>query len=389
MAAAAVLVVPLAGGVSLGAPVDPRPAVSVTFNGAVHTAVYWGDTIYVGGDFTTATWDGHYVARPHAAAVDARTGALLPWSPQVDNTVRAVDVDDSGVYLAGDFHLVDGASRDNLAKVDHAGVLQPTFKHRIDGHPYSVSAGGGRLYVGGTITGVDGQVRTGVAAFDLATGELDPAWHPYLNDRAHVVRYTPGRVYIGGKFDAVDGLRGTMKIAAVDPVTGAVDLGFWSHIAAMVNDIAVVDGTVYVGVDGGGGRASAMDPTGLIRWTAATDGAVQAIAVLDGVVYLGGHFDNVCSTAHTGLMGVCLDGAVPRVKLAAFDVASGALLDWTADGNGSVGVRALRANTELGQVVAAGAYTAVNGVPQRRFALFNPVSPTAADLTRQAGPPKR
>ncbi|MBV1851264.1 hypothetical protein [Catellatospora tritici] len=376
-----VLVVVLADGVSRSAPVDPRPAGSVTFNGPVHTAAYWGDTIYVGGDFTTATWGGHNVARLHTAAVNARTGALLPWSPQVDATVRTIDADSDGVYLAGNFHLVNGAGRDNLAKVDHAGVLQPTLKHRIDGHPDSMSVGGGRLYLGGSITAVDGQARTGVAAFDLVTGELDPQWHPYLNDVVNVVRYTAGRVYLGGRFDSVDGARGTKKIAALDPVTGAVDPGFWSHVSAMVNDIAIVDGSIYVGIDGGGGRVSSMDLTGQVRWTVATDGAVQAVTVLDGVLYLGGHFDNVCGSANTGHLGVCLDGATRRVKLAAVDPGSGALLGWIADGNGSVGVRALRSSKELGQLVAAGAYTAVNGSPQRRFALFNLVSPTASDIT--------
>ncbi|MDI1460956.1 hypothetical protein QEZ54_08270 [Catellatospora sp. KI3] len=376
-----VLVVVLVGGVSQGAPVEPVPAGSATFNGAVHTAAYWGDTIYVGGDFTTATWDGHIVARPHAAAVDARSGALLPWSPQVDAGVRAIEADAGGVYLAGKFHKVNGAGRDNLAEVDHAGVLQPALNHRVDGHAYSMSLGGGRLYVGGSITAVDGQVRTGAAAFDLATGELDAQWHPTLNDVVNVVRYTPGRVYLGGRFDSVDGVKGTRKIAALDPVTGVPDPGFRSHVNAMVNDLAVADGSVYVGVDGGGGRASAMDLAGLVRWTVATDGAVQAMTVLDGVLYLGGHFDNVCASANTGHLGLCRDGATRRVKLAALDPASGALLGWIADGNGSVGVRALRSSPELGQLVAAGAYTSLNGSPQRRFALFNLLSPTASGIT--------
>ncbi|MFD0595394.1 hypothetical protein ACFQZ4_26185 [Catellatospora coxensis] len=53
---------------------------------------------------------------------------------------------------------------------------------------------------------------------------------------------------------------------------------------------------------------------------------------------------------------------------------SGDLLPWTANGNGSVGVNTLSASRELGQLVAAGAYTAINGSAQRRFALFNLVS---------------
>ncbi|MBV1852081.1 PQQ-like beta-propeller repeat protein [Catellatospora sp. NEAU-YM18] len=370
------LLAPLAGAAALTAPVNPKPTPSVTFNGEVHATTYWGDTIYVGGDFTSATVGGSTVKRSHAAAVNARTGALLPWNPQVDAMVRAIATDGDGVYLAGDFHAVNGVSRDSLAAVSHSGVLQSTFKHNIsNGRPYDVSVGGGRLYLGGSFTVVDGHTRLGVAAFDLATGALDPNWNPKVNDVVRAVLYTPGRVYLGGRFSSVNSLRGTAKIAAVDPANGAVDPGFFSHVSAMVHDIAVSGDTVYAGIDGTGGRASAMDTAGTVRWTVTTDGDVQAIAVLDDVVYLGGHYDNVCRSAATGPKGVCIDGSIRRVKLAAVSASTGNLLTWTANGNGSVGVIALRASKELGQVVAGGAYTAVNGSPQRRFALFNLVSP--------------
>ncbi|MDI1461794.1 hypothetical protein QEZ54_12495 [Catellatospora sp. KI3] len=376
------LLAPLTGAATLAAPVNPKPSPSVTFNGEVHATTYWGDTIYVGGDFTAATVGGSTVSRSRVAAVNARTGALLPWNPKVDGMVRAIATDSDGVYLAGDFQSVNGSSRDSLAKVNHSGVLQSTFKHSISsGRPYDVSVGGGRLYLGGSFAVVDGHTRRGVAAFDLNTGALDLNWNPKLNDVVRAVLYTPGRVYLGGKFSSVNGLRGTAKMAALDPATGAVDLGFWSHISAMVHDITVSGSSVYAGIDGTGGRASAMDTAGNVRWTVTTDGDVQAIAVLDDVVYLGGHYDNVCRSAATGPKGVCIDGSIRRVKLAAVSAGSGNLLDWTANGNGSVGVIALRASEQLGQVVAGGAYTAVNGSTQRRFALFNLVSPQGLGIS--------
>ncbi|WP_191838439.1 hypothetical protein [Catellatospora chokoriensis] len=372
-AALGVLISPLAFTAVLAAPVNPSPAPSVTFNGEVLATAYWGSTIYVGGDFTSATSNGKSVGRSRLAAVDARTGALLPWNPGADARVTALTVDGGGVYAAGSFHKVNGVNRDNLAKISTSGAVQSTFKHSISGTPYAIAVGHGRVYLGGSITSVNGQERTRAAAFDANTGALDPNWRPHVNDIVRAVLVSSDRVYLGGRFNAVNWLKGTGKVAAVDPARGEVDLGFWSHVTAMVHDLALDGGTLYAGIDGGGGRATAMDLAGNARWTITTDGDVQAVAVLDGTVYLGGHFDNVCRGANVGNKGVCLDGSDRRVKLAAVTTA-GELLPWTANGNGSVGVNTLSANRDLGQLVAAGAYTAINGNPQRRFALFNLVS---------------
>ncbi|MEV4414526.1 hypothetical protein [Catellatospora sp. NPDC049609] len=372
-AALGMLIPPLAVSAALAAPVNPDPAPSVTFNGEVLATAYQGTTIYVGGDFTSATSNGRSVKRSRLAAVDARTGALLPWAPTADGKVTALAADASGVYVAGSFHRIAGVSRDNLAKVDAAGNVHPGFRHSISGTPYALAVGHGRLYLGGSITSVDGQERTRAAAFDAGSGALDPGWRPYVNDLVRALLVAPDRVYLGGRFNAVNWLKGTAKVAAVDPARGDVDLRFWSQVTAMVHDLALSGGTLYAGIDGTGGRATAMDLAGNAKWTITTDGDVQAITVLDGIVYLGGHFDNVCKSANTGNKGLCLDGSIQRVKLAAVTLA-GDLLPWTANGNGSIGVNALSANPELGQLVAGGAYTAINGSAQRRFALFNLVN---------------
>jgi hypothetical protein len=372
-AALGALVSPLAFSAVLAAPVNPSPAPSVTFNGEVLATAYAGSTIYVGGDFTTVTSNGSSVKRSHLAAVDARTGGLLPWNPGADARVTAIATDSSGVYVAGSFHKIAGENRDNLAKISSSGTVSSAFRHSISGTPYALAVGHGRLYLGGSITSVNGQERTRAAAFDAGTGALDPYWRPHVNDIVRALLVSGDRVYLGGRFNAVNWLRGTGKVAAVDPALGDVDLGFWSHVTAMVHDLALDGGTLYAGIDGGGGRATAMDLAGNARWTITTDGDVQAITVLDDIVYLGGHFDNVCRSANVGHKGICLDGSIRRVKLAAVTT-SGDLLPWTANGNGSVGVNSLSASRDLGQLVAAGAYTAINGSPQRRFALFNLVS---------------
>jgi hypothetical protein len=367
----------MASSAAVAAPVSSQPAPSVTFNGPVLAMVYRGSALYVGGDFTEAIVNGRRFSRQRLAAVDAATGALLAWTPAANKIVRALAADSDAVYAAGDFSNVSGKSRDNLAKIDAVnGSVLATFKHSVSGRPEALAVGNGRLYLGGSLTAISGQLRSRLAAFDLSTGALDPGWLPQADDTVRSIVAANGAVYLGGRFSSVNGAKGSAKIAAVDPVTGVPLAGFTSQVSSIVHKLAVTGDSVYAAVGGAGGRATAMDLAGNARWTITTDGDVQAITVLDDVVYLGGHFDNVCNSANTGAMGVCLDGSVRRIKLAAVSP-SGALLDWTANGNGSVGVNVLAASQSNGQLAAGGEFTKINGSDQPRFALFNLVTANA------------
>ncbi|MFD0519504.1 outer membrane protein assembly factor BamB family protein [Paractinoplanes durhamensis] len=358
---------------AVAAPAQAQTSDSMpSFNGTVLTIAYAGKVAYLGGDFTAAIVRGKQVTRSHLAAVDARTGALLPWAPAADGRVKALVVSGGSVFLAGDFGTIGGQKRDSLARVDAArGVVYSTFKHAINGRPYAIALAGNRLYLGGAITAVDGQARARLAAFNLTTGALDPTWRPTADDQVETIATGAGRVYVGGKFHKINGLSGYDRLVALDPRSAAVVNGFKPQPPVITYALAVDADGVYSAHGGHGGRVSAYTPGGQLRWSATFDGDAQAITVLDGVVYAGGHFDRACSTARTGTQGTCVDGADNRVKLAALAAADGRLLDWTADANGVEGVFALASNSELGSVAMGGAFTAVDGRLQKRFAQFS------------------
>ncbi|MCU7723084.1 hypothetical protein ODJ79_05100 [Actinoplanes sp. KI2] len=351
------------------AAVDATARVAPAFNGSVYAIAYRGSTVYVGGDFTNTIVGGRSVARERLAAFDSRTGALLDWKPRADDTVRALAVSGSSVYAAGDFDHVSGKVRDSLARIDADSGAVGSFAHGIEGRPRALAVGNGRLYVGGTISHVDRHERERLAAFSLADGDLDEVWTPTVDDTVNALAYRDSKVFVGGSFHRTDDVRSTPRLSAVDATGGELVTSFRPTPPAVVHAIAADGNRVYAAMGGPGGRAAAYDSSGHTRWMRTFDGDAQAIAVLDGTAYVGGHFDRACTSGSTGAHGTCTGDSVSRVKLAAVRD-DGSLARWAPQANGVVGVRTITVDQVHRTVAAGGDFTTIGGRSQRRFAAF-------------------
>jgi hypothetical protein len=361
--AACAAALPAAGAVGSAARLTP------SFNGSVYAIAYRGDTVYVGGSFTRTIIGGRTVERRRLAAFDARTGALRDWAPAADDTVRALAVSGSSVYAGGDFDQIDGEDRDALARIDADSGELGTFQHGVDGSVRALAVGDGRLFAAGTLSRVDRRNRQRLAAFSLADGRLDDDWTPSADNTVNALAYHQGKVYLGGSFHRTDDVRSTLRLSRVSATTGSLDRAFHPSPAAVVHAVAVDDSGVYAAMGGEGGRASAFTSSGSTRWTRVFDGDAQAIAVLDGTAYVGGHFDRACADGDDGKDGECGDGSVSRVKLAAV-TAGGSLSDWAPQANGIAGVRTMVVDRQRGTIAAGGDFTTIGGQVQRRFVAF-------------------
>src|SRR5262249_14713822 len=117
------------------------------------------------------------MARSGAAALDAMTGALLPWNPQTNSGVQGFSVSGNSIVLTGDFTSLGSMPWKGLAQVDLLwGVPSSPWN---PGPQYYISPGNvsivtdcatGFSAVGGHIYAVNAVSQAGYALFQQPWG---------------------------------------------------------------------------------------------------------------------------------------------------------------------------------------------------------------------------
>ncbi|MEH1017085.1 malectin domain-containing carbohydrate-binding protein, partial [Micromonospora sp. CPCC 206060] len=124
-----------------------------------------------------------------------------------------------------------------------------------DGTVFAIHDAGTKVIAAGSFTTVENRgsdvsiPRNYVLAFDKATGTVDTAFAPAVDNevRAVIAGPTPGTVYLAGKFNTVNGVT-RRKLALLNVADGSLTAGFAGPaFNGLVNDLALAGGRLFVG----------------------------------------------------------------------------------------------------------------------------------------------
>ncbi len=352
---------------------DPAPVSQLNwiFDGAVQAAARLGNTLYVGGAFTAVAPATNVL--PPIYALSETTGAVAtPTFAVVDGGVSAVEPDGiGGYYLGGSFVLTSGGPRLYLARVMADGSVDATFAPVLDGSVASLARIGATLYLAGSFTTMSGVPTRGLGAVTASTGARI-AWQPLLPGSTRPIQVLAGgdRVVVTGA-DFQPMVQSAL-VYAYDAVTGAQ---LWSaYLSGGVRSPSAPGPAVLAGA-----RVIAAHGRGLANLSLATGAADTtwnpqvspiAMALSGSTLYLGGSFSTVAGQ--------------PRLRLAAIDVNTAALLPWNPGATSPVSSLAL---SSTGSLFASGEFLTVGGVARHHLAEIDStgtVTPWIADARPEA-----
>lgn len=282
--------------------VSPTPASTASAKGkSVYDIVVLpsGRTI-LGGDFTAlGAFD-----RSNLGAVRPDGTADPSFAPTTNGAVHAIAASSDGtrIFIGGRFTEVNGVPRHNLAALDAVtGALVPTWEADTTGAVPTVTAlavHGNEVLVGGRFAGIDGADKAKLAKVDATTGNL-VTWNTWVNGAVLEIRVDPGGtdIWVGGEFTRIRGESrpyfGAMDLASGLP-TAYVPTGNNSRVMTLV---VSADGRwVYTTNNSNQTMGFRPQVSSVPQWTRRTDGNVQAMAIWNNSLYLGGHFASFTDT---------------------------------------------------------------------------------------------
>ncbi len=339
--------------------------------GKVFAVAQVGDTIVLGGTFSSVTKNGTTFTRNRILAFDANTGAVsTTFVPTLDNTVEALaDAGDGwSVYVGGRFNTVNGSTHRKVVRLNvNTGAVVNSFSPgRVNGKVKDLKLVGDEVFISGGFTKVDGQNRRKMASLDRITGDLTTTLTPTFEGvnnggSTNVPKFDVSpdgtRLVAIGNFATVDGLP-RHQIVMMDLSGPTHVVTDWST-DRFPNEGARVfntymrdldfspDGSYFIISTTGAYRGPDSLCDTITRWETDRSGPGQeptwidhtggdttyAVAATGTAVYAGGHMRWVNNPYAGDAPGA---GAVPHEGIVALDPSNGLPFSW--DGRRARGV---------------------------------------------------
>lgn len=271
-------------------------------DGVVWTIVTQPDgKVIIGGEFTMVSG----VPRNNLARLNADGSLDSSFNPNVNDMVTCIAVKADGeIVIGGQFTQVGGTPRSDIARLQPGGGLDTTFNLSLNGDVYAIAfQKDGKMLVGGKFSQVGG-VPTGMLARVNANGTLDTAFTPGVTSSQldllirSVIVQPDGKILVGGNFEEVGGF--PQPYLARLESTGTIDFNFLPFMdGGLTSMLLQADGKVLIAgpftqVEGSpqGGLARLNDDgTHDSTFTGFTDGVIFSMAQqADGKVIIAGDF---------------------------------------------------------------------------------------------------
>lgn len=375
-ALSSLLLLAFAGSASAAVSISTTPDPTYQTDGTVHEIARAGGVVYIAGLFqhvrpAGAAAGSHQTARSFVAAFNATTGQLMTnWHPGVNGPVRALAVSPNGrsILIGGDFTEAGGATHKHIARISAcldpngaacsaAAVVDPSFGGATNHSVHGIAVSGGRIFVGGLFSRVDGVRRNNLVALN-ANGAMI-RWGAGADNEVHSLLLSPNRkrLFVGGAFAHIGG-SAQRHLAVMQASNGK--LLPWKHRPAVkVKGLAENASGLFVAGSGRGGyiiRLRLSD--GKLQWANWADGNIEGVSVAGPDVFVTGHFRQFGSKAW------------PRVHLAALNEATGKIdPTWEVNENGILGGFSVAAYPN--NLYVGGNFTKIAGVQQEGFAQFS------------------
>lgn len=399
-AATPTTVPPLIDNPSEGVTAAPLPTAQI--NGIAWDQVIVGDTVYAGGQFTSARPAGAALGtdespRENLMSYSLSTGEMTSWAPSVNGRIRvmAASKDGSRLYIGGAFTSVNGQPRYRIAAFNtNDGSLVPDFAPVVGSDVFGIAVGTDAIYLGGWFGSLNGVTRSRLGAVSL-TGET-LAWAPTANNTVASLGLTAAedRVIVSGSFSDLNGTA-VQSLSSLDAENGGlypfaanqvIRNGSWS---AAVGSVRVINDKVYA--TGWAYRSGNFE--GMVKVDAYT-GAIENFMACSGDTYDAMPFKgSIYTVSHHHRCDPI--GGAPQSKRHQFSDAitenitgttqalftgqpAGSYVNWfptwqpaTSAVNGSGAFEAGWTTEAAGEYLAIGGeFTAINGIPQQGLSRF-------------------
>jgi small basic protein len=314
-----------------------------SFNNTILCQAISGNFIYLGGNFTTVVdKSGTLYTRQRIVKIDLTTGLVdtsFDSASGFDNIVQDIIISGNSLYVGGFFTTYKGITRQRIAKVDATtGSLDTTFDTASgfsSGSVYQMAISSNDLYVGGEFSSYKGNSRRNVVKLNATDASLNLTFDNSTGFTSGDVRgllLSGSSLYLGGTFSAYKGTT-RQNIVKIDATTAALDTTFDASTGFnnVVTKIALSGSSLYVV---GGftaykatnrqylAKISAVDASLDVTFdtTTAFSGSTKAIIVSGSSVYVGGGFSTYKGTTRQNI--VKIDASTAALDTA-FDTAYG------------------------------------------------------------------